>query len=463
VTASQTQFDELAGSGLSPAGTIPSAPAASKRFSKPLLMFCLAFVFVRLPFIFSVPMVEAPDEFAHYWVVKFIAQHLRLPNAAEVAAGGPESVYGSLPQLGYLPHIIISFFAPPHNIALFERFGSLFGGLILLYAAFHIARELFPRERVLQFALPAMIVFHPQLAFVNSYANNDAVSSALSAVLILLVLRSIRLGVEVKRSALVGGLLGWLALSKYSGLAVVPVVASGLIAAAVINRTPIARVAASVVACFAACAATCGWWFARNYHEFHGDLLGTKTMFVSWAKTFNKDVNYHVPASHIIKELRWWRMMYFSFWGMFGYMTRYMWRPVYLIYVGYLGVSFFGLLCILVHTIKTAALSMKNGAVGVAEGLDVRTITSWACLTLTVVVNLAAMIWASTGNLGGPQGRYLFTSEVPVMALLLIGLYRLGGKHGAAWALSLVGFNAVVCVGAWAWLFQLYGFRIAPL
>jgi hypothetical protein len=126
-------------------------------------------------------------------------------------------------------------------------------------------------------------------------------------------------------------------------------------------------------------------------------------------------------------------------------------------------VSFFGLLCILVHTVKTAAQSVKNGAVDVAERLDARTITSWACLTLTVVVNLAAMIWASTGNLGGPQGRYLFTSEVPVMALLLIGLYRLGGKHGAAWALSLVGFNALVCVGAWAWLFQLYGFRIAPL
>lgn len=68
-------------------------------------LLAFAFVAVRLPWIFMVPMQEAPDEYAHYWVIKFLREHWRLPSAVEVHAGGPSAVYGSLPQLGYLPHV----------------------------------------------------------------------------------------------------------------------------------------------------------------------------------------------------------------------------------------------------------------------------------------------------------------------------------------------------------------------
>lgn len=54
-------------------------------------------------------------------------------------------------------------------------------------------------------------------------------------------------------------------------------------------------------------------------------------------------------------------------------------------------------------------------------------------------------------NLGGAQGRYLLPSEVALLALLVGGLSRLG-KFGKYVVLSLVIFNAAVCIGAFVML-----------
>jgi hypothetical protein len=447
------------GSNVSVAST-PIAPTQRhKQWSTTLFALCIAFVLVRLPFMFTVPMGEAPDEFAHYWVIKFVSEQLRLPTATEVAAGGPSAVYGSLPQLGYIPHILLAWATPHAQLPLFERFGSLFMGLVLLYAAYLIGRELFPRSRLLQLAVPVVVIFHPQLAFLHAYANSDSTSSALASILVFLVLRSVRQGVTVRVSAFIGLLAGWLALSKYSGLAVMPVLALGLVAAAVLNRSNVRQTVYSAVICIAAFAATCGWWFWRNAHEFAGDTLGTQTMYRSWATTFHKDLHYYVPASHIIKELRWWRMMFFSFWGMFGYMTKYMWRPVYFGYLGFLIAAGLGMII----AVRRSCLALASRLNSISSE-TLKACVNWSCLFLVVLINLGAMIWASTGNLGGPQGRYLFTSEVPVAALLIAGLDQLGGqKFGRRLVVAFLLFNACVCVGAWIMLVRMYGIHIQPL
>jgi hypothetical protein len=438
------------------AGTTRSGTAKRRlRFSMPLLALCFAFIMVRLPFMFTVPMVEAPDEFAHFWVLKFMRDYLRLPGAAEVAAGGPSAVYGSLPQLGYLPHVAIGLATPVHDISLFARFGSLLMGLVLLYASYQIGRLIFRDNRLLAFALPATIVFHPQLAFLHSYSNSDSTATALGAVILLLALRGINTGITVARCALIGVLMGWLALSKYSGLGVMPAIAFTLVASAVLNRQSVTKVVAALGACGAAAAAVSGWWFVRNYYEYNHDFMGTQTMYRSWATTFHREMNYSVPASHIIKSLRWWRMMFFSFWGLFGYMNKYLWRPVYFVYLGYLIAATVGGAKLLFAFAREKMRAMSRQ--------DWESSIAWTCMALTVVLNLAAMIWASTKNLGGPQGRYLFPSEIPVIALLLLGMSGFGSRWSRVLVGSFIGFNVVVCLGSWLWLFSMYGFHARPL
>ncbi len=79
-------------------------------------------------------------------------------------------------------------------------------------------------------------------------------------------------------------------------------------------------------------------------------------------------------------------------------------------------------------------------------------------LALCVTFNLAGMVYASTVNLGGPQGRYLIVSEIPAMAILIAGLAALGPRVGRWAVIILLAFTAAVCAGAWIMLWRLYGF-----
>ena len=192
------------------------------------------------------------------------------------------------------------------------------------------------------------------------------------------------------------------------------------------------------------------WWFVQNAQQYAGDFMGTKTMYNSWARTFHHDLHYYLPPSHIIKSLRWWRMSFFSFWGLFGYMNKYLWRPVYFGYLGMVLAAVLGGLNGLRH------MRMKKP--------QSKAIVIWSSLALVLIINLSSMIWASVHNLGGPQGRYLITSEIPIMALIIGGLNQLGQKWGRGFILAFLAFNAIVSLGSWIYLFHLYhGWHLNPL
>lgn len=416
-----------------------------------------AYFLVRLPWIFTIPMQEAPDEFAHYWVIKFLRENWRLPHAAEVFAGGPSAVYGSMPQLGYIPHILTSFCMPLEELALSERFGSLMMGGVMLGAAYQIAQLLFPRNRLAAMAIPTAIVLHPQLVFLHSYANNDSTSSGIASVLIWLALQTVASGIDFKRIQIMGALVGWVAITKYSGLAIIPVMGIAVISAVLIHGSSFVQAGLAIAGAGLIAALISMWWFIQNGQEYPGDPMGTKTMYKSWASTFHRDLNYYLPVSHIIKSLRWWRMMFFSFWGMFGYMNKYLWRPVYIAYFVILLASVLGGL----NGLRLSFSSLKSFRL---NRENAKPIVMWSCLLLTVLINLASIIWASVYNLGGPQGRYLFTSEIPVMALLVGGMNLLGRRVGKVVIISFLLLNLSVTIGSWIYLFNLYGgWRISPL
>ncbi len=419
--------------------------------NKDLLAILLAAVFVRLPWIFTVPMAEAPDEFAHYWVIKFLREHMRLPNYAEVIAGGPSAVYGSMPQIGYLPHVLMTLPFPLSELTLYERFGSLFCGLITIAFAYYIGKELFRRSRLYALAVPALLVFHPQLVLVHSYANNDSTTSAIATAILYLMVITLKQGITLKRSATIGALLGFIALCKYSGVALIPTVGLFMVAASLIHGTSISLLLSSLATMGGLFVLLSAWWFIRNAHEFAGDILGTQTMYKTWATTFHRDLNYYLSPWHIIKDRRWWRTVLFSFWGMFGYMNRYLWRPIYYIYLGYMVAAFTGLIDGLTKLSKIAWT--KENKIKLA---------TWSMLAIVIIVNLAAMIWASTKNLGGPQGRYLFACEVPIAAFLIQGLSKLPPSINTKLIVSLLIFNAIICLGAFAMLAPIYGFHSRP-
>jgi hypothetical protein len=344
----------------------------------------------------------------------------------------------------------MSLVAPAQFLALSERLGSTICGAAMLFAAFKIGGILFPKNRLAALAIPSLIVCHPQLVFLHAYENNDSTSSSLASLLIWLMLETVSKGLTARRTVAMGALVGWIAITKYSGLAIIPVLGLAVIASIVLHGTSLVLAAGSIAAAGSVAILLSAWWFIQNSAQYPGDFMGTHTMYKSWAQTFHREMHYYLPPSHIIKSLRWWRMTFFSFWGLFGYMNKYLTRGVYIAYFA---------------MVLAAVLGGLNGLRQVPRNKpSAAGIIMWSSLGLTYVVNIASMIWASVYNYGGPQGRYLFTSELPIAALIIGGLSLLGGKLGRWSILVFLAYNIAVCVGSWIYLFNLYhGWHIDPL
>lgn len=406
-----------------------------------LTILILLYFVLRLPWVFTLPITEAPDEGNHFWVCQFLTTHLRLPTGQEVLAAGGPAEYGSLPQFGYLPNVLFSLFGNDTTMPVLSRIGSVVAGIPTLLAAFLTGKEIFSNSRFRALALPLLIVLHPQLVFTQSYTNTDATTVSLASVSIYLVVRAIKRGLSMKVSLILGFLLGWMALSKHTGLSVVPAIGLGVIAATFGRGEAAASALKKIAAAGCVFAATCGWWFVRNYYEFSGDFLGSRTMYETWSKILPRKDGVIVHPWPQVHQLGWWRFVFFDFFGLFGYMNRYVYRPVYIVYLLYVLSALAGWVGFL--KLKTSSLSMDSGMNDRLEKMI------WLIFLLCPLLNLAAMITATLLKVTGPHGRYLFPSIIPIDALLIAGFFRLGDRFGKWATLSLLALHLAVTVGSW--------------
>lgn len=425
---------------------------------KELYYLIAATLAVRLPWVFMVPMYEAPDENTHYFVIKYLADNLSLPGPSDLSTGGRESVYVPLPPFGYIPHVLtlwsLSWMFHP-TIAL--RFGSWLLAPLMTYCAWWLGRQLFPKSRLCALAVPMLIVFHPQLVLVHSYANNDVTSSTMSTGLLCLIAVLINRGLNLKLSALIGFICGWLMLTKYTAYAVLPAVPAGFLLSAWINRSGFKQLAICGLSGLGLTGAIAAPWFVRNYQLYNGDFMGTHSMRTHWAMIYNKPLEYYVSPIKIFLDRKWWRMMFFSYWGMFGYMTRPLPKALYWTYTVFLAVS---VIALIRSAIKSKANELFTKISKTSERDSFKTGAIWLTMVICLVANLAAMILASTGNVGGPQGRYLFTSEVPFLAAIVLGLSLLGPVWGKRLVVALVVFNIFAFLWSFLMLYPVYGFRL---
>ncbi|MBX9879889.1 MAG: glycosyltransferase family 39 protein [Candidatus Obscuribacterales bacterium] len=418
-----------------------------------LIVIILLYLLVRLPWIFTVPMIEAPDEFAHYWVINYIRQYLTLPGPEAVAAAGPSGVYGSMPPFGYLAHVLISVCFPATQTTLVERFGSLLMGMVSIWAAFKTGKLLFPTSRFYALALPLLLVFHPQFVFVNTYANNDSTVSAAASVAIYLVVLSLKEGLSLARTAWLGVVLALIVLSKYSGLCVVPVAIVFMAVACWIHRLSTKEMIRQLAALVLVPLALAGAFFVRNFAVFNGDALGTQTMYKTWAETFHIEQHGQVSLWRTIKDKLWWQQVFQSFWAVFGYQNRYLPTKIYDTFFFIALAGFAGAFLQGVQAVR--------GLIAAGDRTRFVVPAIWAMMAMSLAANVFAMIYAALVNLGGPQGRYLFATELASMAILLVGM-RAYGKAGNVMVVSFIVFCATVCVFSWHMLWTLFGWQAKP-
>ena len=392
--------------------------------SKELFLIVLLALLVRVPWILLVPQVEAPDENTHFWVVQFIVNNWQLPNFDIVTSVGSEAVYGSIPQLGYLPHIILvkclGNLVNLSNLFYIARLGSLLMGLVVIGVSHYMGKMLFPAHRLYALALPAMIIFHPQFVFVTSYINNDSTAAALGALILFLLLRSVETGLNKTNMLCLAICCACLILSKYSGYCLLITTAITILLVLYLHREKLKEQLTYLIGMIVAILILTSWWFVRNYFVFAGDITGVKTMHSIWTLTYHKHLqNFNSPLG-VLFSSQFWRMLFFSFWGWFGYMTRSLPR---FIYYGYL--SF----------VVWAGLSF------VFAKVKHKMQWSWLILILSFLLNLSVCIYGTYSGVAGPQGRYLFPSEIPIMAMLIAGVTFCSNKWSKYLIIALIAFN----------------------
>lgn len=279
----------------------------------------------------------------------------------------------------------------------------------------------------------------------------------MSTGLLCLIAVLINRGLNLKLSALIGFICGWLMLTKYTAYAVLPAVPAGFLLSAWINRSGFKQLAICGLSGLGLTGAIAAPWFVRNYQLYNGDFMGTHSMRTHWAMIYNKPLEYYVSPIKIFLDRKWWRMMFFSYWGMFGYMTRPLPKALYWTYTVFLAVS---VIALIRSAIKSKANELFTKISKTSERDSFKTGAIWLTMVICLVANLAAMILASTGNVGGPQGRYLFTSEVPFLAAIVLGLSLLGPVWGKRLVVALVVFNIFAFLWSFLMLYPVYGFRL---
>ncbi|MBN1889204.1 MAG: glycosyltransferase family 39 protein [Thermoflexales bacterium] len=268
-----------------------------------------------------IPPFEGLDEVEHFGVVRYVAERGRLPVQAQAGledyhvrqeASQPSLYYllaGPLLRLSristhdvqaYLvanPYVTCGTEAVRSNKAVLrhEPLGEAFPwrdtllALHLLRAlsivlqaftvagVYAIARRAFPHRRGVPELATALTAFNPQFLIVASSVNNDNVATPVITWAVYVILLVVQEGLSSRRALLLGGLIGLAAISKLTGLLLVPLAAISIfnfqfsIFKIQLSTVKNAAVAGGIMLLVA------GWWYLRNW-QLYGDPTGLAPM-----------------------------------------------------------------------------------------------------------------------------------------------------------------------------------------
>lgn len=378
----------------------------------------------------ATPPFEASDELWHFGVVQHIAETGELPTQDPERPTIWEQE-GSQPPLYYL---IAALIARPFDRADFEdatapnphaipgnpanvgnknlvlhpapdpfplegtalavfalRLWGIFLGGITIYAVYRAAMEIAGSQVGLLAA--GLTAFNPMFLFIAASVNNDTLVTALNSLILWQMVAFLRAGFTARRSTLIAVLLALAALTKLSGLVLMPIVGLAALITAWRTRNLRGLVLLGVLTA-GAWALLAGWWYIRNL-TLYGELFGTRMMVAVAGPRLEP-----FTLGTLWAEFEGFRAAY---WGWFGGVNILTLPAFYWIMDG--------LTIIAVVGAALAVWRARRESQGAALAL----------LVLTVAVGMGAVI-AWTAQTYASQGRLLFPFIAAISPLMAIGL-----------------------------------------
>ncbi|MBK8136123.1 MAG: hypothetical protein IPK52_09815 [Chloroflexi bacterium] len=277
------------------------------------------------------------------------------------------------------------------------------------------------------FALTVMLTTAciPTFAAISASVNNDNLVTMLCSAAIYWTLRVLRFGLRKYDWAVIAFIVSAIALTKFTGIWVVAVVALGLWLA--LRDGKITRQDALIVVGAIAIGTVfnAGWWYARNW-ELYGDPLAVQATQALWGRTFA----VASESGGLVAEIpRIWQ----SFWLMIGHLHEPVWGPAWF-YVAAV------VLCVLAgvgwisFTLYLASLPQETAS---AKNATIWILVFAALLPVGMLIYGTRMVDIS-------YGRLLFPGLVGIVPLLVLGWSRLFGRFMTILTVPLVIVTAVM-------------------
>lgn len=373
----------------------------------------------------SQPYNSCPDEKMKWDICKYIAEHNSIPD------GRDESIRDSAWGISYafqpiLTYMICAVFVKIASIFTTQQFAlvvaarlvSTISMTLTIYFVIKIANKLFKDKGIYKYLFIIFIAFQPITAFLASYINNDSTAILAISMIIYLWILGLESNWKTKHCILLGGAVGFCALTYYNAYGYILCSVLICLSSAVLNKMDAKEIAKKALIVASVAFAVAGWWFVRNAIIYDGDILGTKTQneygdkyaLEKYKPSVRKTPeNSNESILHMLNEDAWAKTTVKSFVGIFGYQNILMSNKIYYLYLGLWLIG--GLGCL---------LKFKDLFIYKKEEKS-KYILNYIFVIAIIIPILLSIIYSYTSDFQ-PQGRYIMGIIIPFMYFVVNGI-----------------------------------------
>lgn len=375
---------------------------------------------------YAIPIYNAPDEQMRYQVPQFIFKYGKLPTGYDAVYHLGNWSYAFYPQfLGAListlfMKVLVVFNDSEFALIYMARLASVFFGLVTVFFTGKIIGKV-TRDKLLVSIGMVTVAFLPQFTFLSSYVNNDIIGAS-GASIIIYAMVSAYYDMWNKENSLILSLgfivcgLGY--LNSYGFMLV-----GGLyfIASNIINvknkKTSWNIFAKNSFLVFIVTASVVFPFFIRNY-VLYKDFFGMNVFHQEYERWLSAggailQIPYKGSIIDYFKDSTTLSTTYYSFVGMFGYMSIRMSKVFYnlyemLFYIGAMGIT--------VKTVKDIMVKYKG-----KRSTNINKIFLCMFIFLGVLITIVLHLYYSLEIDNQPQGRYIIANLVPIAIVITLG------------------------------------------
>ena len=418
--------------------------------------FCLYFYWAAIT-----PFAEGPDEAMHHDVVYYICRKGVLPAGYDPAVrntiwGFSYAYYPILPYIigGYL-EFVFSRIAHPSwmQLVLLARMVSVVSGTLTVFFAYRLAGLMW-KKRPIRYLLPVFVAFLPELAFINTYINSDAMAIMTTSMILYFWASGCEHDWRTRDAAGLSVAMGLCALTYYNCYGFILMSIPLFFYTISLGRRDKRETARTTALIVCLTLAVCGWWFIRNAILYKGDILARRTLN-EYAELYAQDGYKPSQVSSPKKEgislwemlttREWIRKTLRSFIAMFSAYSLRAKHFVYVLYKGFLGVGLLGALAAGIRRI----LAKKS-----ESAVEKKRTAFWISTVLALLIVLALAVYYSYNVDFQPQGRYILPCVLPLGCLLTAGFGEIarilpagnGKKQGTERVLAGAGCTFCACI-----------------